>query len=230
MNQVKRMCRRFWNKYQHFAPVPAYMIFYMSVFTYVESRSRSHIHLLSSSYDKMIPFCEIFVIPYLLWFFYITISVIYFGLVEKDRSQYYSLITNLSIGMTIFLIISLVWPNGHTLRPAIFPRENIFTDLVRYVYGNDTSTNVFPSIHVYNSVAVHLAIARCPELRRHPRLIHASWILCILIVLSTVFIKQHTIVDVIGALLMNLGAYLLIYQPQPAILRRHSKVHHKQHI
>ena len=217
----KELWKSLWMKYRHLLPVLVYMIFYMSIFAYVENRPNHHIHLLGNGYDNLIPFCEYFIVPYYLWFLYITVGVLYFALIEKDRSQYYSLITNLCIGMTLFLIISLVWPNGHTLRPAVFENDSIFTRLVQQLYRIDTSTNVFPSIHVFNSVAVHSAISRCSDLRKnHMWIIHGSFVLCLLIIASTLFLKQHTIIDVVAGLLLNFGTYCLVYSPEAEAHRR----------
>lgn len=55
--------------------------------------------------------------------------------------------------MTIFLIVSYAYPNAQHLRPVEFPRDNIFTDVVRWLYKTDTPTNILPSIHVFNSLA-----------------------------------------------------------------------------
>lgn len=206
--------KNIWSRYRHFLPVVLYMIFYMAVFAYVENRPVYHMHLLTSKFDKLIPFCEAFIIPYMLWFFYISLGVLFFGLIEEDRSQYYSLIMNLFIGMTLFLIISLIWPNGHTIRPAVFPRENIFTSLVTTIYKADTSTNIFPSIHVFNSIAMHTAVAHSKTLKNHPVIVKGSLILCVSIVLSTMFLKQHTLIDVVGAMIFNLITWSLIYQPK----------------
>ncbi len=195
-------------------PIAVYMIFYLSVFAYVENRTGVRLHLLSSKYDRLIPFCELFVIPYFLWFLYVASGILYFGLLEQERRQYYLLITNLCIGMTLFLVISLIWPNGHTLRPATFPRDNVFTDMVRGLYLTDTSTNIFPSIHVFNSIAIHTAVAKSESLQKHPVIVRSSLILCILIIASTLFLKQHTIVDVLGAFILNFATYHLVYQPR----------------
>lgn len=216
--------RTMWTRYKHFVPVIIYMIFYMVVFAFVENRPSYHMHLLTSQYDRLIPFCEIFVIPYMVWFFYMSLGVLFFGMIEEDRTQFYALVMNLFIGMTLFLAISLLWPNGHTIRPAVFPRENFLTHLVTIVYKADTSTNIFPSIHVFNSIAMHTAIAHSKTLKKHPIVVKGSLILCISIVLSTMFIKQHTLIDVVGAVLLNVITWSLIYQPRGAwqTIRRHT--------
>lgn len=203
-------------RYRHLVPLLLYMIFYMSVFTYVENRSSFGVHLITSRFDHLIPFCEYFVIPYFLWFAYVGFGVLYFALIEKDHSHYWNLAINLCIGMTIFLIVSLVYPNGHTLRPGSIDRDNIFMSMVRALWRVDTSTNVLPSIHVFNSVAIHIAVSHSDSLKKHPWIVRGSFLLCISIIASTMFLKQHTVIDVATALVMNLGCYWLVYQPQAA--------------
>lgn len=211
MIYIKNFCQ----KYKHLFPLAIFLIFYLTVFGYVENRPIYHMHLLASRFDHLIPFCEVFIIPYIIWFFYITFGVLFFGLVEKDRDQYYQLSVNLMIGMALFLLISLVWPNGHTLRPAVFPRDNVFTRLVIMIYSSDTSTNVFPSIHVFNTIAMHTAVRHSVILKKYPWAQRISGIIAISIVLSTMFIKQHTVIDVVGAMGLNLITWYLLYrQPQ----------------
>lgn len=207
--------RTFYRKYKHLFPLAVFLIFYLTVFVYVENRPAYHMHLLASRFDHLIPFCELFVVPYIMWFFYITFGVLFFGIVEKDRDQYYQLSTNLMIGMALFLLISLIWPNGHTLRPAVLPRDNVFTRLVIMIYSSDTSTNVFPSIHVFNTIAMHTAVRHSTTLKKHPWAVRISGIIAVSIVLSTMFIKQHTVIDVVGAMGLNLVTWYVLYrQPQ----------------
>jgi len=205
---------KFMKKYRHFMIVPVYFLFYMLVFGYVEGRSGIQVHILHTRLDAYIPFCEYFIIPYFLWFLYVAGAVVYFGLIRRDLPEYYRLIASLGIGMTLFLVISLVYPNGHTLRPYHFEHENIFVDMVRFLYSIDTPTNVLPSIHVFNSVAVAIAVADSGAFQNRLRIVKASNVLAILIVCATVFLKQHTVIDVITALLLNVACYRLIYRPR----------------
>lgn len=223
---VKEFLKNVWQKYRHLLPVLGFMIFYLSVFNYVEDRPMHNMHFLISKWDRLIPFCEYFIIPYMLWFFYVAFAVLYFALVEKDRSQYWALVTNLGIGMTLFLIVSLVYPNGHTLRPMYLDHHNIFTEMVRGLWRIDTSTNVLPSIHVFNSVAVHIAVSQNQQLRKNPWVFHGSLLLCISIIASTMFLKQHTVIDVITAFALNIGCYYLVYQPSARREVQHSASNH----
>ena len=56
------------------------------------------------------------------------------------------------IGMTISMMICTFYPNGTDLRVEVDPNKNVFCYLVQMIHNSDTPANVFPSIHVYNSV------------------------------------------------------------------------------
>lgn len=113
--------------------------------------------------DNHIPFIEYFIVPYLVWFVFIAVTVAYFLI--KDKWGFYRLCAFLFSGMTIFLIICTVFPNALNLRPTAFPRDNVFTDMVKVLYKTDTPTNVLPSIHVFNSIGVSIAISHSNDLK-----------------------------------------------------------------
>ncbi len=64
------------------------------------------------------------------------------------------------------LIISTVYPNGQYLRPTYFTHHNLCTMLCERLYAGDTPTNLFPSIHVYNSLGIYLAVTHNKKLRK----------------------------------------------------------------
>ena len=192
--------------------VIAYMIFYMAFFTYVENRTGVRIHILQMRADYRIPFCEYFIIPYLLWFPYVGITAVYFTLINKNRTEFYRFAVSMGIGMTLFLMISYLFPNGHTLRPYTFPRDNVFTDMVKALYQVDTSTNIMPSIHVFNSMMCCVAIWESKELKDHHIVKISALVLTVLIILATMFLKQHTILDVIAGLLLGRICWFFMYR------------------
>lgn len=192
-------------------PVILYGGFYMACFSWLESAPRKY-HIINSSLDYKIPFCEYFIIPYFLWFLYIAGTVIFFIFFNESKTEYQNLLINLGIGMTLFLIVSFVYPNGLNLRPSEFARDNICTDLVRFLYSVDTPTNVLPSIHVYNSVAAFCAINNCQKLQKHRGIRFSAFVLTTLIVLSTMFLKQHSICDVATGITFAVASYIIIYR------------------
>lgn len=186
-----------------------YWLLYLPWFGHLEKTVTTHFHVIHMAVDDYIPFCEYFIIPYFLWFGYIAWGIAYFYIKNKD--EYFKLCTVLFTGMTIFLIISAVYPNGHYLRPVSFERDNIFTEMVKWLYATDTSTNLFPSIHVYNSIAISMAVFHADNFKKNLPVRVITTILTVSIVLSTMFLKQHSVFDVITGILLAAFMYSAVY-------------------
>lgn len=195
-------------KYRH-AWVLLYAFIYVPWFLYLENRKNVHYYLIHSPLDNYIPFVEYFIVPYLLWFVFIFVTALYFFL--TSRTDFYRLAAFLCIGMTLFLVICTVFPNGLHLRPDTFVRDNIFTDLVQILYKTDTPTNVLPSIHVFNSIGAVIAISHSYSLKKHKYIRYLAYGLAFLIILSTVFLKQHSVTDVVAAFAMACIIYPFVY-------------------
>lgn len=183
---------------------PIYMVWFSLLEKNVEVK-----YLIGTAIDTYIPFWEIFIIPYLIWFGYVAVTMIYFCF--KSRRDFVRTGLFLCLGMTICLIIYTIFPQGIKLRPSVFQRNNIFTDLVRFIYSVDTATNVCPSIHCLNSIGIHIGIVKSEKLSKNKKLCLSSRILMILICMSTVFIKQHSIVDVCAAIALSVPLYYISF-------------------
>lgn len=197
-------------KYRHGIPLAIYMIIYLTWFAWLEDRNKRNYEVIHVSLDDYIPFCEVFIVPYLLWFAYVAVVVVF--LFFKNKQDYYRSCAFLFTGMTIFLIISTLWPNGHHLRLAEMPRDNIFTQAVSALWKIDTPTNLWPSIHVYNSMGAHFAVMRSAELKEKKGIRIASGLLAFSIILSTMFLKQHSVFDVATGLALGTVMYVLVYR------------------
>ena len=200
--------KEFLKRYKH-AGYLLYMIGYLIAFQFLEKTVTTNFHEIHIGLDDKIPFCEYFIVPYLMWFGFVAITIIYF--LFQDKKGYYKLITFLFTGMTIFLLVSYIYPNGHHLRPTTFARDNIFVDLVKMLYEIDTDTNVLPSIHVYNSLGCYIAIRKCPKLRNKKGIQIGSFVLTVSIILATMLLKQHSVIDVVAAMVMARIMYEIVY-------------------
>ena len=180
--------KSFLKKYRH-AWVLSYFLIYMPWFVYLEKRTNVRHYMIHSPIDNHIPFIEYFIVPYLVWFVFIAVTVTYFLI--KDKWGFYRLCAFLFSGMTIFLIICTVFP--------------------KVLYKTDTSTNVLPSIHVFNSIGVSIAISHSNDLKKHRWIQISAYILAALIILSTMFLKQHSVTDVIAAVTMACIIYPFVY-------------------
>lgn len=193
----------FLKKFPQLKIICVYFVFYCCFFLYLESRN---IIIFDSTtfIDSYIPFCEYFVIFYLFWFIYVILGVLYFTFIEPTKFNIMA--KYLMIGMTICLLIDLILPNGISLRPTL-ANENIFQILVSLIYSVDTSTNVFPSIHVYNSIVIGYGFHYSYLLKDKIVLQYINITIVILICMSTVMLKQHAFLDIIAGILL---AYVVI--------------------
>lgn len=151
---------------------------------------------ISCAVDYKIPFCEWFVIPYVGWYLLIVISLLYFALYNVEnfkRLQIFIIVTQITA-----MVIYIIFPNFQPLRPEVYPRDNFFTDIVVFLQAADTNSNVCPSLHVAYSVGIISIWLK--EKSAKPITKIAIVIFCILVCLSTVFIKQHSVIDGIVAL------------------------------
>ena len=119
---MKRVCD-FFRKYSHIWLL-SYFFIYIPWFCYLEKTVTRDYHLMHAPLDSLIPFNEYFIIPYLLWFAFVGVTLIYFLI--KSKEDYYRMCTFLFSGMTISLIICTFFENGTNLRPILDPDKNIF--------------------------------------------------------------------------------------------------------
>ena len=161
--------------------------------------------------DDLIPFCEWFAIPYVLWYPYMVAVGV--TLLIYDSKEFMRFIILLMGSMHLCLVICVFFPNGQNLRPETFARDNVLTRLMATLYAADTNTNVLPSMHVIGSLATNAGVWRSKhKILRTPYVKTASLVLCILICLATCFVKQHSALDGIAAIILFVPLYLLIYK------------------
>lgn len=188
-------------------------IIYLQVFSYLENRIVS-INIIHTELDEMIPFCKYFIIPYLFWFAYVGVTMIYFLLYCEKEKEQYSMLYSFCAGIFVFILISWLYPNGHILRPELIG-DDFWTNLVRMLHSTDTPTNILPSLHVFETVVCSIALLRQNIFLRSS--VHKIFIILVTvsIILSTMFLKQHSIIDVVFALFLNSFCYWLFYRSRP---------------
>jgi len=85
------------------------------------------------------------------------------------------------------------------------------------LWKTDTPTNLWPSIHVFNSMGAHFAVMHSRDLAQtkfgRPIKI-ASGVLSVSIIFSTMFIKQHSVFDVVTGILMGAVMYAFVYRKE----------------
>ena len=153
-------------------------------------------HPVYCALDEYIPFLEIFLLPYLFWFVFLIGMHIYTAIYDVASFRY--LMRFVIISYTVTTVIYILFPTCQEFRPEVFPRDNTLTRFIDWFYEFDTHTNVCPSLHVIGSAAVACAAWNARRLNTAGWRI-AFWIAAVLISISTVFMRQHSVVDVLAA-------------------------------
>jgi len=175
----------------------------ISIIHVMLNRDRGTAHILKTLLDDVIPFNKFFVLPYAYWFGYIFIVLLYFAVV--DYNYYYKLLASILSGMLICFTIYYFFPTT-VPRPDVIGDDSL-SRLVRYMYSRDNPYNCFPSIHVLNAMLVTLFFCKY-----HKGIILKGIAIgsCILISLSTLFMKQHYTPDVLASILLSTTLFAFI--------------------
>lgn len=159
--------------------------------------------------DDLIPFCEWALIPYLFWFVFLAGALCYtffFDVPAFRRMMRFVIVT---YGVT--MVIYLLFPTCQQLRPDEFARDNALTRFITWFYAFDTNTNVCPSLHVIGSAAAMLGLQDCRAMQSRAWQWGAG-LTALCISLSTVLMKQHSVLDVLFALPLCALGWALCYR------------------
>ncbi len=194
-------------EFSHLKLLLGWVVYFILFFLTEQLIPAEKCHPVHCAMDDWIPFCEFFVVPYVLWYGYIVLTLLHMLLYNIElfrRLSKYIIITQMTA-----IVIYIFLPSRQDLRPLDFPRENACTQLISLLYAVDTNTGVCPSMHVAISIA--LASAWIKENGTG-----TAWRVClvafaVLVCLSTVFIKQHSVLDALAALPICLFAEWFCY-------------------
>ncbi len=153
----------------------------------------------SLPFDNHVPLIPAWVWVYVTYFLMLPGSVI----LTWPSSFGVPLMLSLVIAKAISLPIWYFWPNG-VRRPAITHPLTVTEKLLAIIFRHDNDTNGCPSSHVFTSVIGGWFLGLL-----FPPLQLAMWLWAGLICVSTLYTKQHYVIDVIcGVALAALSIWL----------------------
>ena len=160
--------------------------------------------------DDIIPFCELGVIPYLYWFIFLFgMHVVTFFL---DKDIFYKMTMFIIFTYMVGVAMFVIFPTCQNLRPEVMPRDNFLSRVMTWFYTTDSNTDVCPSLHVVGSMAVVTAAWNMDRFKT--KAWRAFFLISgLAISFSTVFVKQHSFIDVCVGFAICVPAYLLVYKP-----------------
>lgn len=152
--------------------------------------------------DQWIPFMPVWIIPYVLWYLFLP-GVLLLLAIRDKKACTRALLTQIMGIITCYIMYSIFQTT--VPRPDV-PGTDVFSVLVRGIYSIDEPYNAFPSIHVLGASALMLATYGAKNIGKWVNL--GVQILGTLIILATVFVKQHVVLDMLAGLILAGGYYL----------------------
>ena len=174
----------------------------VSCMYFVLNMPQSSVHILRTVFDDQIPRLPIFSIIYLSflpWFWGITI---YAWLKNRYfRQLALSVIIVNLIAFVVYLVFQTYVP-----RQAIVSND-FFSGILQFIYNSDQPYNGFPSLHsaLSATVATYFVI-------RHSKWSWAAVLMAALIVVSTLFVKQHFIADAVAGVTLGITVTWVVFR------------------
>ena len=204
------MLKRLWGSYGHF--IFALVLVALNLIFNWLTKTMAPRYQMASSLDRFIPFSKVFIVPYLLWFAYIIVVPVYLGL--KSKIQFIQFSTFVVLGQLVCMLFYFIYPNGQNLRPDVMSND-IFSRTILAIYKNNPFSYTAPSIHVLYSLAAYIGLMKSEPFNKKRIPSALSFIFMVISILSTLFIKQHTVTDIIFGLLLSALLYVLVYKLIP---------------
>lgn len=163
---------------------------------------------LATPLDRHIPFIAPFVIFYVLAYVQWGLNYILIGRDSKELC--YRFVSGDILSKIICLLFFIFLPTT-LVRPEVTGTD-IFSNLVRFIYSVDSPVNLFPSIHCLESwccirAAFQMQLAT-PQKTCIYRIL--TIVMSLGVFASTLFIKQHVIVDIFGGIAaFEIGLFLV---------------------
>lgn len=178
--------------------IVTYLVAHTSLFflisNFVEPKYYMH-----TAFDDMVPLCEYLIVPYVSWFFAFAGSLVF--MVRNDRCNFWRMFLAQVLGSTICCVVYVFFQNAITM-PQQTVNHNIFSLILELVWASDNTTNACPSLHVLSSTVIAVVTWYSNYFKNKPIFKIAIILWMIIICTSTMFVKQHSIIDVIcGAIL-----------------------------
>ncbi|KRF07109.1 hypothetical protein ASG89_17295 [Paenibacillus sp. Soil766] len=159
---------------------------------------------LMTDLDRQIPFIQGFVVPYLSWYVFLAVGFLY--LAYRDRSNYFQTLVEFIIGLLLCYSVYAIYQTT-VPRPDIEGSDWMLRT-VQWVYRSDEPFNCFPSTHVLTAYLMMRAYLRSVPIALRYKIIATS--MAILIIVSTQFVKQHVLLDIVGAVLVAEGVVYIV--------------------
>ena len=164
---------------------------------------QSKIHNVKRPVDDKMPFLPWTVLPYCFWF----PMIVFYPLIvfRTDPHSYCGYLTTMVMEIVLSIVCYLIYPTSFQ-RPV--PPDGFWGKFMKFVYHSSyRGLNCAPSLHCSSCFLVICVSFTCAGMSLWVRGFTVS--IAIMIVLSTLTTKQHTLIDVLTAVPLFLISRIL---------------------
>ena len=194
-------------RFSHLKLLGAWLIYFALYFLTENLIPADICHVIGCALDDKIPFCEGFVIIYAGWYIFVAGSLAY--TVFYNVEGFIQIQKFIMISQFLAMLCYIFYPSIQLLRPEEFPRHNVLTELLGFIYAFDTPTGVCPSLHAAYSIGITSAALK-------DKYLNTGWkagavVFTLLVCCAVCFVKQHSVIDVLMALPVCLIAEIIVH-------------------
>lgn len=165
----------------------------------------SDYHLISIPLDNKIPFIKEFIYIYMIWYPLLIVS--YYIVWKNNKEKYAKLVLVTITSLLILYMFFILYPTKVD-RPIVDSFNDLTTFITYVTFKADTPVNCFPSGHCLLCFILMFSTFKDQKLPKTFKII--ANVLSILIIASTMLVKQHVILDTVGSLILAISTYYLI--------------------
>lgn len=151
--------------------------------------------------DSKIPFMPSFILIYFGCYLFWTVN--YCLIARMDAEHCFRFFTADLCAKLICFLFFILLPTTN-IRPEL-TNQDIWIKLVRFLYRIDEPTNLFPSIHCLTSWFCYIGIRNTRTIPRWYQ--HLSLVMALAVFVSTLALRQHVLIDVLGGVLLAQATY-----------------------
>ena len=163
-------------------------------------------------FDDLIPIVSVFIIPYIWSYAFWAMGPMAVSKCEKEHFEDYMAASILSCLVGVLVLIFFPTYMDRVAEGLYEATENptVFDKLRQFWYsldGSEMAYNLLPSFHCINSTLCYLGVAGRKEIPKWFRVY--SLVTALLIYASTVFVKQHYVLDIVTGVALAVIVYIL---------------------
>ena len=148
------------------------------------------------SIDDRLPFLPVFVLPYCAWFVLVAAVFLWLVFDRGQKRRIYRHTAGVLLAMLLSALIFLLYPT-YVPRPPV-TGDDLVSRLLLFIHASDEPYNCFLSLHVAIAALKGVTLIRYGPAKIWFRVLIT--VLVVLIMLSTVLIRQHYTPDIVGGL------------------------------